>query len=259
MGDDTFTYAYLRKVTTCYLNRLKVEANRRCIEQALASAKKESVAATYRSCLQVRDGLRDADGTTAAAPSGGEYLPVLPSLWSGVVCEFCGLNYPGETLPFKLCWYCPSRPCRHHGRCCPRNLHGNATAALDTGDSINLPCHRERDHGRCDRATCVYQHVAPALASRPARKNNAIAGPRSSSPKPAGAKPTCHFFMKGLCKYGASCTHSHHQPNRPSSSTEGVRASTRSPSGRAKEGPSVRPKGKLTYMGRKARDKGGSK
>ena len=31
LGDDTYTYAYLRKVTTCYLNMLKVEANRRCI------------------------------------------------------------------------------------------------------------------------------------------------------------------------------------------------------------------------------------
>ena len=105
-----------------------------------------------------------------------------------------------------------------------------------------------------------YQHVAPALAPPPARKTHSLRNPEGcSSPEPAVAKPTCHFFGKGLCKYGKSCTHSHHLPDRPSSSTEDARATSRSPSVPAKKGPLSKPKGKMTSKGRKGQDKGGSK
>ena len=36
------------------------------------------------------------------------------------VCEYCILIFPDETLPFRHCRFCRSRPSWHHGRCCPR-------------------------------------------------------------------------------------------------------------------------------------------
>ena len=74
------------------------------------------------------------------------------------------------------------------------------------GDRTYQPCYREREQGvgKCDKANCSYKHAAPALASPPARKSAAPAKSQSSSPKPAGAKPICHFFKKGQRKYGKS-------------------------------------------------------
>ena len=145
MGDESYTYAYLRKAITRYLNKLKEEANRKQICQALANAGKGPAAAAHPK------GPKNKGETQVAAPGKGD----------------------------------------------PKGK------SKGNGDLHIQPCYRERDNGvgKCDRANCPYKHAAPALASPPAR-SKAKPKYRSPSPKPAGAKPICHFFKKGQCKYG---------------------------------------------------------
>ena len=137
----------------------------------------------------------------------------------------------------------------------PNNKDGSHVAAPAQADSKgeakgkgkgDSPCFRESDtaDGKCDRANCPYKHIATALASPPARRSAVPAKSRSLSPKPVGAKPVCHFFQKGRCKYGKPCTHAHHRSDSRSLSPGGSHFRSRSPSGRIRTGSSPRPKGR---------------